>query len=518
MKHSRDWRPGPKLAALAAFCVDRYGPGFLFLLGTCAAVAAIAVVTYVGVQLAGSDLANIRGDEPYFVSGVVRILAGNPLYTNPSDTPFCLTGYTPAAYYAAAWAAVLSGVDSRDLPGVMRAARTASLALTMLHFLLMLVILRRWFRSPWLIALLGCAVVYAIRSPWGFIVRPDPLYSLLFLASVSFNIADYSRTGNRFGAMAFLAGIFAGLTYLTKQTGIQLPIFLLSFYLFALDSRRFATYLLGCLLPIAAILILVSLTSGPNWISGALLLAHGGVRSVDSLGDLLKHVLIEEGGAVLIATAIPAWISWMRPGAPTRNRLLAWIAVGSLAFSFITIVSSGSAEHYFNDSLMLAAMCAAVYWGSREPGDNKDAAYCLRRDCVVVVYCAIFLLLFVSTWVIDYPQGDDRIGQRMRIRSEMERRLNEHPESFFLTVDNTLANFFPNRAVVPQMHYAAIFQRGGGIDLAKLQASLDSGRVRWCLMGAEQDLSHQLGHLKLVAPKFARETVVDGFSIWEFRD
>ncbi|MCC6154440.1 MAG: hypothetical protein IT367_11810 [Candidatus Hydrogenedentes bacterium] len=495
---------------------SRLSQGLLFL-GVFAALGAIAFTTALGVYLAQSDVASIRGEEQHFVTGIRAIMDGLPVYEAPNKYPHMLWGYMPMFYYLTAWCVAPAKASADPLLTIMQLGRTLALALTLFHLALFLWLVWRYFRIKLAFALIACGIIFAIRAPWGFVVRPDPLFSFWFILAIVFVLPslDKQRTGRYAMVYAAFAGIASSALFLTKQTGIQIPVIALSFYFLKTNWKNFAAYASAFALPLGVAFLSFPYVLGDDWAGSMFLTNSNGVNIGNGWRKCLYPVLFRNGGLVLLAAAIPAWLAWRKRNTDPRLQFLAWATIGALGFSAMTAFMSGSAEHYFNDSMTLVLACLAVYWGGLKDRSATQSQW-IAGACGA--YSAVFLPVFLLYCAQPYLNMTDRLTSRKEVRAELQRRLEQHPDAAFLTVDNALANYFPGRAVVPQFFYTGYFVNNQAVDVTSLQPYLDDGRVRWCVFGEDQDLARQLGFLRLSAPHFKKVLARDGFAFWEFQD
>ena len=496
----------------------RSGPSHVFLLlGVFAALGAIATTTALGVYLAQSDIASIRGEEQHFVTGIRTIMDGLPVYVSPNKYPHMLWGYTPLFYYLTSWCVAPAKASADPLLTIMQIGRTLALALSLTHLALFLWLVWRYFKIEVRFALVACGIIFAIRAPWGFVVRPDPLFSFWFILSIVFVLfsLDERRVVRHAPVYAALAGIASCALFFTKQTGAQIPVIALTFYLLKMKWKNIVAYMAALALPMGAAFLSFPYVLGEDWAGSMFLTNSNGVNIGNGWWKCLYPVLFREGGIVLIAATIPAWLVWRKRNTDPRLQFLAWATIGALAFSTMTGFMSGSAEHYYNDSMTLVLLCLAVHLGG---STERSIAQSKWIAVVCGLYSAVFLPIFVSYCVQTYLNVSDRLQSRTAVRNELQRVLALQPDASFITVDNALANYFPDRAVVPQFYYTGYFVNNKAIDVSALQPLLDNGRVRWCLVGADQDLARQLGFLGLSARNFKKVLTLDGFAFWEYQE
>ncbi len=187
------------------------------------------------VVVAGSRLTythELEWMEGNAIAHMARILAGEPLYHAP-ELAHLPNMYTPLYYYVSALVAAVTGPTFLALRLVSFGS-----ALGILALIFRFVQRETGDRTAAVLAACTFAATYQIGDAWLDVGRVDSLFLLLMLGSVY-----CIRFGEGSRALA-LAGVLAGLSFLTKQTAaiIGLPVGL---YLLAADWRRGAWYCAG---------------------------------------------------------------------------------------------------------------------------------------------------------------------------------------------------------------------------------------------------------------------------------
>ena len=249
-----------------------------------------------------------------------RILAGQPLYHEPalSHLP---NMYTPLYYYLSALVAAITGPTFLPLRLVSFASALGILAL-------LFVIVLRETKDRTAAAVSACtfAATYQLGDAWLDVGRVDSLFLLLMLGSVYF-----IRFGKGSRAIA-LAGVLAGLAFLTKQTAavVGLP---MGLYLLLSDWRRGLWYCVGVGGVVGITTAVLQVTTG-GWFLYYITLAGDHPWRLRFLIDFWTKDLLGPLPFACLASAA-ALILWRPRGASFRHIYLV-AGVGFLCGSWYT--------------------------------------------------------------------------------------------------------------------------------------------------------------------------------------
>jgi len=210
------------------FRVNRYGGMLLIVL--LAYSIGLLVLRFV---LATSYLPETGGVSINILYGIVRIVHGEFLYSDPEQPPFAIIQYMPLHFQLIKFLSGITGNDG-EIHGIMMVNRLFCLSMDLLTTFLLGRHLRRNFRLPPAETIL-LSILYFCCIPSILFGRADNLYLLFFLLAVLMMTAQGSpSTGWKKIAAA---GMFTALSMLTKQTGIFLA-FYLCFYLLFIERNR----------------------------------------------------------------------------------------------------------------------------------------------------------------------------------------------------------------------------------------------------------------------------------------
>lgn len=207
--------------------------------------------------LATSYLPETGGVSINVLYGIVRVVHGELLYTDPEQPPFAIIQYMPLHFHLIKILSVITGNEG-DIHGLMVVNRLFCLSLDVLTTILLVWHMRRNFRLSVTEAFLFPAL-YFCCIPSIIFGRADNLYLLFFLlANLMIIGPGQSSTGWKKIAAA---GLFTALSMLTKQTGIFLALYLCSYLIF-IDRNWKGVLIFGGTLTLTFVSLLLLLKSG----------------------------------------------------------------------------------------------------------------------------------------------------------------------------------------------------------------------------------------------------------------
>ncbi|NIJ53647.1 ArnT family glycosyltransferase [Dyadobacter arcticus] len=299
------------------------------------------------IILAKSHHSDLGGVEQNVIYSIQRLLFDGKIYTDPGYIPFTITQYTPMYHYICGLVAWICGLDPEtDIYQLYRIGRGANV---IINLLLAFIVFRISFRKlnlsiPLSIALgLGCFVC-VFRQ--GFTVRPDSLMDFMIILSVYFFLGYLKdRASGRVNLI--LASVVAATVIFVKQSGVQIPVILLSFLVFVGDWKGLKISLLSFILSFALC-------------AGILFLLYKQVFFLNVIGgvangiDTSWFIFYVFGNGFKIKILIPAFFvllitfyRWNIFKADIITRFLCFCACAMLAFAGITVLKSGSNVAYF---------------------------------------------------------------------------------------------------------------------------------------------------------------------------
>ena len=344
------------------------------------------------------DLEWIEGG---MVDQVQRLLHGQSMYVAPgiNYVPFL---YPPVFFYFSAAASLLFG-------GGFFPLRLVSFLASLVSFTVIYQIVREETKNGW-VALISTglfAATFRVTGAWLDIARVDSLFLAFWLLFVYF---VRKRNSLRYSV---LAGLFAALAYLTKQTALIacLPAMVFLFWCdwkYALSSLAVAALTIG-------VTTLVMNQASAGWYGYyvfGLLSQQTEWLPLEFVtfwnDDLLVHLPL----AILFSLFFLT--SW-----PKQNRLtlIQWtsIALGALAGTFITRVKIGG----YDNVLLPTYAVISILFGLGLAGVLKmlkqlQAEYRIRLESLILIACLVQLvILFYNPFAQIPTKADQAAGNKL---------------------------------------------------------------------------------------------------------
>jgi hypothetical protein len=175
------------------------------------------------VNLAFSYLPEIGGVSINVMYGIMRLLSGSELYTNPEAAPFPIIQYMPLHFYIVSFIGKLLGLTN-DVHAMMVVNRIFCLILDVSTvFIIGRTLIKTLQVRKDLAISLSC--IYFLSIPSIIYARVDNLYLFFFVATIAILIKKVFSNGasHRFHTrLIFFSGVLCMLSLLTKQTGVFL--------------------------------------------------------------------------------------------------------------------------------------------------------------------------------------------------------------------------------------------------------------------------------------------------------
>lgn len=298
-------------------------------------VARIVLICY--------DHPNYGGIDMNVIYGIQRLLAGQPLYQNPSEPSYAIIQYTPLFYHASAALARLFDLNYLDVASVYRITRIAALMCNLASLSVMLGILRfcglEWRNS--LIYALPLLLIVTME----YYTRPDSMHLLFFVASM---YAALRMFRSNQWAWLVIAALLAACSVMSKQSG-ALAIGIIGFHLFFIRKQFFKAIAFG-LLSVLFVAGLIWVTTSGDWLhfyQNAYLGLKNGIG-----WDWLYTIFISQFYYDLIPCYFLGGMIVYAAARQQKDREFQFIATGaalSFLFALITGLKIGSGNNYFTE-------------------------------------------------------------------------------------------------------------------------------------------------------------------------
>lgn len=400
---------------------------FLFFIG-------LFALLYIGFRLYLTPFysTSIGGLESNVIYGVQKLLAGLPLYTDPTAGNGDLIQKGPLYYYLiAALCTVIQGADAEPII-LFWVSRIVSLFLC-LGIGYMLYRLLQQLGVDWTLAI-GISLLLLVSLTDHYHSRMDPLYLFLFVISSLYflRIQEQSR-----GHYLWL-GVLLGLTCMSKQTGVFLGLFLTGFTL-SRSPQQAGLILIGGLLSGLGFLLL----SGVEWTPLYQNLVLGVQNGIQP--QFLLDVLSSELQILWILGTISLY--GLVPRKQWKDR---WLWSGTFFFLFVglgSLLKHASGLNYLLEFKIFLLASLGVL-----------ARRSIRWEGLV---SALLLVLTLGTIVIKGKEWKDRLSDiyindpvlysRSKEIAEWMREYTplQDGEYYYVEDESWLKHFFPTRSMLP---------------------------------------------------------------------
>ncbi len=455
----------------------------------------------------------IGGIDNNFVYAVIRGMNGFPIYPDPEAAPYAVNPYSPLYYSFCIGLGNLFSIDTRDPIHIYLLCRSFSLACDLFTLFLLYRLIRVKKGINGSIAFPATLITGLLLTYLGYTLsRVDSLYLLCYVAVFFFLYSDrQSRPLLRIGVVAFLtaAALFS------KQSGLMLPVLVLSWLFFSGEKKRMLPYFLlttGFIVLFFTYYIRIrgntflldhTFTGISNHLDPAWFYVHVFKRSVDSLWILLLYF------PFLLA------LRRVKNNKESDQRALAMVFLLQTLFSLGTSLKWGSTPGYFHESFLIGTLILAEWLSTKK---EEEIFKALRW------FMPLFLLFFIHVmaqgylfFIQDRAEKKVRYEEQKQIRDLLEPRLGDR-----LVLDlghqnsNFFKNLFPSQSAVPNFDAVdCCTLPDGNFDYTGLKRDLKNGRIGYLLIPVNEKFESLWGQS---LSHYTPDTLLHGQQIYRFRE
>jgi len=328
--------------------------------------------------LATSYLPETGGVSINVIYGIIRIIHGSFLYTDPELPPYPIIQYMPLHFYVIKFITGLAGIQN-DVHAIMVTNRIFCLLIDVLSVVLIARSLIKYFQMKTIFAW-TLSMIYFVCIPGIIFGRGDNLYLLCFILTVIPLIVHFLRSeektdGNKY--ITFLAGITSALAVNSKQTGVFLIVVCM---LFILLRKNLWSDLVKYALGFGSCTLCIFLLTHPASSALALKLnVIDGVKNglninwfmeVFAKNYFLKFSYLLSGGIVIALLLLKS--SGEKVKRFTGIAII-WYFVAAVLSSF----KAGSGPNYYLEFIILSIFGLAILIRSKEISYEKNLLFVL---------------------------------------------------------------------------------------------------------------------------------------------
>lgn len=383
------------------------------------ALAGFMAMFVLRIIIARSPAADLAGMEQNVVYTLQHYLEGEKLYRAPDALPFAITQYTPLYYYVCGLSAEAAGLDpDRNIAGIYLTGRIWSLIFNILLICAVFMISRKLGSGFYISALAAlCSFIFLYRHD--FSIRADSMHDALALWSVYFFIAFLDRKDlwNK-GLFSFAAMLFAVLAIFAKQSGILMPMLILSFLFLTGNFKGFLKQGLLFVLLFGGLTGLFYMRYGETFFDNVI----GGVANGINVRWFVLYILdlpfFIKVFPLLIAVAVLSLYRGVIFKAEPVWRFLAYSSICAFLFAAVTALKMGSSIQYFTvfQTLALVFILNFLFSSQFRWADDRALTSGKNLKGATLVYFSILIALNV------FSQYKKNIDLEFRQEQEMKER------------------------------------------------------------------------------------------------
>ena len=435
------------------------------------------------IWVATSGAYNIEGVDINIIYSLQKLLRGFPLYGDPSQPPFEIVQYSPLFYLLCTALLKILSIPVNDIFGIARTARLVACSFDIGTCFVVFFIVSRQLHVRKTVALMAAASVLILTFPWCTLARPDSLMILLIATSTALGIKLSRRA--RESQVLTMACLTAGLlAACAKQNGILAVAPLLLFLALHRRWRSLAVSLavLGVFLALAP--FAATALFGHFWKANLVNGIRNGVDYWNAASRTYSGFLLLF--AVFSAAAIATAWQWVIEPEEAELQYVGLSALVFFAEAILAGLKVGSAENYFNEFVVLAAVVLAVVADRFLCGSN---ATMLKRTLAL---CALlFLPLYTFRQLYSYVLAHKESGSlspqvalRYDAYTGVASYLRQHLISgnYFVAYKLPVCLELPDQCIMPDPLNVYVSSRMRTVDYTRLKELSRDRRIQYVIL------------------------------------
>lgn len=440
------------------------------------------------LNLAFSYLPEIGGVSINVMYGIMRIISGSELYTNPEAAPFPIIQYMPLHFYVVAFIGKILGL-TKDVHAMMVVNRVFCLLLDVSTVFIIGRTLLKTLHVKWNLALtLSC--IYFLSIPSIIYARVDNLYLFFFVATVAILIKNIFRDGitqSISTRLVLLSGVLCMLALLTKQTGIYLFGFCCIYYLFIQRSlSQWAAFMGGAIVT----LLFAGIFIYPDSFTFFKLNVIDGVKNgfnANWFAEVILKNFFLKFSYVLASGFLTALLLFKE-----RNKQGYFFLSAGIAWFFITATvtafKAGSGSNYYLEFIALSIFGAALLLKNQYGPSSQ-----------LVLFALLLSPFFIISAANDKGWGDLGLMPKakknyyncLEVSNYIQPKLKNG--NWILTdfhKENTLNLQLSDKALFPCREVALYFTRPIGVfHFKEFQKLVEQGKIQYIITNKDEELT-----------------------------
>ena len=460
------------------------------------------------IILAFSYIPETGGHSLDVLFGIIRMLSGRSLYTNPELPPYPVIQYMPLHYFVIAGVAQLFGV-AQNLHDISTVNRLAAILFNLFLFIPVSRILKNIFEIPNRLTYWSSFFAIFLLLNSSNYSGPGSFYLLVLLFSVYYFLCFLKLHHYKYGSELVLSGIFGSLAFFTDQFGFIVQLATLLFLLISVKDRKATIrYAVSSGLTYLFLTIIMIGSSFRYW----LLNVFTGLFQVEIFslkGDTISMSIVQV--VYLIVYTGLTCLLFIKPSIDSRYRFLRYLMMCILITTTAGRLLIGLPANYFEMGLILAVMLFIVL---------------INNYTSLKVVARLSLIGFISVFILNQYMNKNWqfLSDLNALRSQYNdgafvagyvRQNVKNDEYIFTTFSNEhLLNLqigekalFPNREIVVTKYY-----KGEIFNYTDFHQRIKDGKIKY-LIGKSDDLQPR-SFLNQEFDGFEKESTIRGYDIY----
>ncbi|XZF13608.1 hypothetical protein ACTHGU_17645 [Chitinophagaceae bacterium MMS25-I14] len=471
---------------------------------------------------------NAGGVDQNVIYGIQRIIAGQPLYQDPTKVPFAIMQYTPLYYSLMAGFCRLLHITTADVQAIYIVTKAFSLLCNLATILLAAAATSAWTRNYRRSLVYALPVIMILTVH--YLGRVDSLQLLFFMLTIYLFLRYIRKPGL---LLLFASALTTACCILTKQSGILLPL-IICFYLAFIMGRWLHAFFYGIVSVACFGGLLYLLINGDllSFYQNAYLGLKNGFDYSYPITIFTSQFYYDLIPCYFLGFILFGFLYKRTDSVSEANHFLACAMIFSFFFAVITGLKIGSSNNYFTEFLLFLLLLL--------PG-LKDMDFANRRlfrigkknvlvsgfagFCFVVLISSKAIGQFSAVFVERWFKNEKQLytsGEELRHYFDQELKLKPGQYVYFSTrefLDNIFFGYsiMPNKDVTSQVYLTnpQTIDQSGFID------HMNDGLVSYVVTKSEKEELNindvELPFVHFDEAKFQKLGKIAGYTVYRFK-
>lgn len=482
----------------------------------------ILIIRFNLIQTYITDLAGIEQNVIY---GIQRIILNKDLYTDPEKPPFAIIQYSPLYYYICAFIVKILNLYSEpgDLHKIYVISRSLSLFFGILCSYIFFYITQRHFSSKKFISLVGAFLVFIFQYEHHYAARPDSLLDACLLLIILMILEFYTASVKSKWLYIYGIVFLSFMAVLIKQSGIQIIILLVAFFILKQD-KVVVIHVLATTIVFSLIFFFINkIVFGDFFYKNVI----DGIINGINISPMHKRILNRKEYYYVLALLCFILIRAIKGSLETRlsfqEQLLLFISFGMFVFAFGISLKTGSTIQYFS-SFQNTALLAFFCYVTQHKKEDYNFNISFAVICITLfTFRGIDYFFYRNYQYLSTSYKTN--NQELKADYNEQKKVSEYiagrikPDEYIVVQQGLIAGYFNTTqyTLVPQQDILACCSYPLGVyNYSVLKSLIDQGKIKYIVLSKGSEMPIIAG-LSFSEYSYKPHIDIGKYTIFEFK-